>query len=127
VQKMQEELWNLYGGFQPKNETQKIFLTESVHKMNQASEMRRQRIIYASAGINPLLYFALIVGSFITIAFTMLFGTENIIPHLIMVSLLAAMIAITLFTVIAMDYPFTGNISIKPDVFINMLSSLMSS
>lgn len=127
MQKMQEELWNLYGGFQPKNETQKIFLTESVHKMNQASEMRRQRIIYASAGINPLLYFALIVGSFITIAFTMLFGTENIIPHLIMVSLLAAMIAITLFTVIAMDYPFTGNISIKPDVFINMLSSLMSS
>jgi hypothetical protein len=57
----------------------------------------------------------------------MLFGTENVIPHLIMVSLLAAMIAITLFTVIAMDYPFTGNISITPDVFINMLSSLMKS
>lgn len=89
--------------------------------------MRRQRIIYASSGINPLLYFVLFAGSFITIAFTMLFGTENIIPHLIMASLLAAMIAITLFTVIAMDYPFTGNISIKPDVFSAMLSSLMSS
>jgi hypothetical protein len=44
-----------------------------------------------------------------------------------MTSLLAAMIAITLFTVIAMDYPFTGNISIQPDVFTNMLSSLLSS
>jgi hypothetical protein len=44
-----------------------------------------------------------------------------------MVSFLAAMIAITLFTVIAMDYPFTGNISITPDVFINMLSTLMKS
>jgi hypothetical protein len=127
AQKMQVELWKLYGGFQPKNETQKIFFTESVKKLNQAAEMRRQRIIYASTGINPLLYFLLIVGSFITIAFTMLFGTENVIPHLIMVSLLAAMIAITLFTVIALDYPFTGNISIKPDVFINMLSSLMRS
>ena len=127
AQKMQEELWKLYSGFQPKNETQKIFLTESVKELNQASEMRRQRIIYASSGINPLLYFVLIAGSFITIAFTMLFGTENIIPHMIMVSLLAAMIAITLFTVIAMDYPFTGDISITPDVFIKMLSSLMSS
>jgi hypothetical protein len=127
AQKMQEELWILYSDFQPKNETQKIFFTESVKKLNQAAEMRRQRIIYASSGINPLLYFVLIVGSFITIAFTMLFGTENVIPHLIMVSFLAAMIAITLFTVIAMDYPFTGNVSITPDVFINMLSTLMKS
>jgi hypothetical protein len=69
----------------------------------------------------------LIVGSFITIAFTMLFGTENVVPHLIMVSLLAAMIAITLFSVIAMDYPFTGDISIKSDIFNHMLSSLMGS
>jgi len=85
AQKMQEELWKLYSGYQPKNETQKIFFAESVKKLNQASEMRRQRIVYASTGINPLLYFVLIAGSFITIAFTMLFGTENIIPHLIMV------------------------------------------
>jgi hypothetical protein len=127
VQRIQDKLWQLYGGFQPTNETQKIFLAESVQKMNQASEMRRQRIVYASEGIHPLLYFVLFAGSFITIAFTMLFGTENIIPHLIMTSLLAAMIAITLFTVIAMDYPFTGNVSIKPDVFTNMISSLLSS
>jgi hypothetical protein len=127
VQKIQEKIWILYGSFQPKNETQKIFFAESVKKLNLAAEMRRQRIIYASSGINPLLYFVLIAGSFITIAFTMLFGTENVIPHLIMVSLLATMIAITLFTVISMDYPFTGDISITPDVFINMLSSLMKS
>ena len=127
VQKIQEKLWKLYAGFQPKNETQKIFLAESVQKLSQAGEMRRQRIVYAGRGIHPLLYFVLFAGSLITIAFTMLFGTENIIPHLIMTSLLAAMIAITLFTVIALDYPFTGNISIQPDVFTNMLSSLLRS
>lgn len=127
VQKIQGELWELYSGYQPKNETQKIFLTESVKKLNQAAEMRRQRIVYASTGIHPLLYFVLFAGSFITIAFTMLFGTENIVPHLIMVSLLATLIAIILFTVMAMDYPFTGDISITPDVFTNMLSTLMRS
>jgi hypothetical protein len=127
AQKAQEKLWELYSGFQPKNETQKIFFAESVKKMNQASEMRRQRIFSASTGIHPILYFVLIAGSSITIAFTMFFGTENIIPHLIMVSLLAVMIAIILFTVIAMDYPFTGDIGIKPDVFKNILSTLMSS
>jgi hypothetical protein len=127
VQKTQVELWELYGNFQPKNESQKIFFAESVKKLNQATEMRRQRIVYASTGIHPILYFVLIIGSFITIAFTMLFGTENIVPHLIMVSLLAAMIAIILFTVISMDYPFTGDISITPDVFTQILSTLMRS
>jgi hypothetical protein len=127
AQKAKEKLWELYGGFQPKNETQKIFFEESVKKMNEASEMRRQRIFYASTGIHPILYFVLIAGSFITIAFTMLFGTEKIIPHLTMVSFLAVMIAIILFTIIAMDYPFTGDIGIKPDVFKNILSTLMSS
>lgn len=125
VQRTQTELWELYSGFQPKNETQKIFLAESINKLNQAGEMRQQRIVYASTGINPILFFVLITGSFITIAFAMLFGTENVIPHLIMVSLLAAMIAIILFTIVAMDYPFTGDISIKPDIFINTLSLIM--
>ncbi len=127
VQKIQEKLWLLYGSFQPKNETQKIFLMESVKKMNEAGEMRRHRIVYASSGIHPLLYFVLITGSFITIAFTMMFGTENLVPHIIMTSLLAAMIALTLFTIIVLDYPFTGNVSIKPEVFAGMLTSLMSS
>jgi hypothetical protein len=127
AQKAQEKLWELYGGFKPKNETQKIYFAESVKKLNQASEMRRQRIFYASTGIHPILYFVLITGSFITIAFTMLFGTENIVPHLTMVSLLAAMIALIIFTIIAMDYPFTGDIRITPDVFTNILSTLMSS
>lgn len=125
VQSIQDNLWRLYSGFQTKNETQKIFLAESVKKLNQASELRRQRLLYASTGLHPLLYFVLFAGSLITITFTMLFGTENIIPHLIMTSMLAAMIAITLFIIIAMDYPFTGDISIKSDAFSNVLASLM--
>jgi len=126
VEEIQEKLVRLYSGFQPKNEIQKIFLVESVKKMNEASEMRRLRLVYASTGIHPILYAILIVGSFITIAFTMLFGTENHIEQLIMTASLAAMIAFSLFTIIALDYPFTGTFSIEPDVFRNMLPALIN-
>jgi len=126
VEEIQEKLVRLYSGFQPKNEIQKIFLTESIKKMNEASEMRRLRLAYAATGIHPLLYAILIIGSFITIAFTMLFGTENHIEQLIMTSCLAAMIAFALFTIIALDYPFTGTFIIEPDVFKNMLPALIS-
>lgn len=126
VEEIQGQLVRLYSGFQPKSETQKIFLTESVKKMNEASEMRRLRLVYASTGIHPLLYAILIAGSFITITFTMLFGTENHIEQLIMTASLAAMIAFALFTIIALDYPFTGTFSIGPEVFKNMFPALIS-
>lgn len=115
VQKIQENLWKYYHGFQPKDETQKIFLAESVQKLNRASEMRIQRIDDAGQGLHAIFYFVLIIGSFITIGFTMLLSTENIIPQLIMTSMLATMIAISLFTIMALDYPFTGDINIQPD------------
>ncbi len=126
VEEIQHKIVRLYSSFQPKAENQKIFLTESVKKMNEASEMRRLRLVYAATGIHSLLYAILIAGSFITIAFTMLFGTENYIEQLIMTASLAAMIAFALFTIIALDYPFTGTFSIEPDVFKNMLPTLLA-
>jgi hypothetical protein len=125
VHDIQQEIVRLYSGFQPKNETQKIFLAESVRKLNEASELRRQRVLYAGSGLHPILYVVLFAGSFITIGFTMLFGTENFKEHLIMSSALAAMIAIILFTIISLDYPFTGKFSIDPDVFVKILPTLL--
>ncbi|PKN51776.1 MAG: hypothetical protein CVU55_10025 [Deltaproteobacteria bacterium HGW-Deltaproteobacteria-13] len=125
VHDLQEKLVRSYSSFQPQNETQKIYLAESVKKLNEASELRRQRVLYASTGLHPILYIILFIGSFITISFTMLFGTENFTEHLIMASLLAAMIAFTLFTIISLDYPFTGKYSIQPEVFIKILPTLL--
>jgi len=125
VHELQEKIVRSYSSFQPKNETQKIFLAESIKKLNEASELRRQRILYASSGIHPILYMVLFAGSFITIGFTMLFGTENFTEHLIMSSFLATMIAFSLFTIISLDYPFTGKYCIEPDVFIKILPTLL--
>ncbi len=126
AQEIQSNLWLIYTNFIPKNETQKTFLIESVRKLNDAGEFRRWRIVKAQENIQPILYFILIFGGFLTIAFTCFFGTENFVPQMIMSSMLAVMIALALFAIIALDCPFTGNISIKPDVFRTVLSSLMS-
>jgi hypothetical protein len=127
VQQAQDEIWRLFGSYIPKNETQKIFFAESVNKLNDSCEMRRMRLLQAHSGIHPILYFVLIAGGIITVAFTLFFGTENFVAQLIMTSMLAAMIAIALFTVIALDHPFIGDISVKADVFRNVLTTLMSS
>jgi Protein of unknown function (DUF4239) len=123
----QQKLWNLYAGFEPRSETQTIFFNESVRKLNEASELRRQRLLDARSGLNGLLYFILIAGGLITIFFALFFGTDNFGPQLLMTSLLAALIGLALFTIMSLDFPFTGAVSIKPEVFQTVLAALLNS
>ena len=121
VQDASEKLWSLYTSYQPVNKNQDIFLAESVQKLNKAAELRRQRIIDANTGIHSVLWFVLVIGGMITILFTLFFGTENFGAQLIMTSMLSMLIGLILFTIMGMDYPFTGNVSIQPVVFRQLL------
>jgi hypothetical protein len=127
AEQAQGALWKLYSGYLPKNETQKIFFAESVDKLNAACELRMLRLLEAHSAIHPVIYFVLIVGGVITIVFSLFFGTKNFVPQIIMTSLLAAMIGIALSTIIILDFPFTGDISVKADVFKEALATLISS
>ena len=95
--------------------------------MNDACELRRLRLLEAHLAIHPVLYFVLIVGGLITIAFPLFFGTKNFVPHIIMTALLAAMIGIALSTIIILDFPYTGDISVKADTFKTVLATLIHS
>ena len=126
VQRAQVKLWALYGGYEPKTESQKVFYAESVRKLNDAGELRRMRILDSQSGIHSSLWFVLLSGGIITILFTLFFGTENFGAQMIMSSLLATLISLILFTIMSLDYPFTGSVSISPDVFRIILQSLLS-
>jgi hypothetical protein len=117
VQAASEKIWNLYTSFIPENENQSIFFQESVEKLNEATEIRRQRILAAGPGIPSILWTVLICGGLITILFTIFFGTENFVAQLIMSSMLSTLVALSLFTIMTLDFPFTGSVSISPDIF----------
>ena len=121
VEKLMNKIWGLYTTFKPRNITEQAFFDESVKKINSFRELRRQRIMDSREGIEPLLWFVLIVGGFIIISFTFLFGAENTAAHVIMVILLSAMIGIILFTIMELDFPFTGSIAITSNAFKNLI------
>jgi hypothetical protein len=117
VERITKQIWSLYTSYQPKNSTEQSFFDESVRKLNSFREMRRQRLMDSSTGIHPLLWFVLAIGALATISFTFLFGTENLKAHIIMVVLLSLTISLILFTILELDFPFTGAISISPAPF----------
>ncbi len=124
VQTLSTKVWKLYAGYKPKTITEQIFFKEALSKKNAEGELRRQRIMDSRTGLHPVLWFVLIFGGITTIAFTFFFGTENFGAQIIMTSMLATLIALILFTIMVLDYPFTGSVRILPEAFIANLQCL---
>jgi len=117
VEMTMRKIWDLYTSYQPKNTTEVVFFDESVRKLNLFRELRRQRLMDSRSGIPPLLWFVLLAGAFSTISFTFLFGTDNLKAQMVMGILLSMIIALILFTIMSLDFPFTGNVSVSSEPF----------
>jgi hypothetical protein len=117
VETLMRKIWRNYTDYQPKTVTEQAFFIESVRKLNSFRELRRQRIMESRIGIPGLLWLVLIIGGISTISFTFFFGAENIKVQLAISMLLAVTISLILFTILALDFPFTGDIAVPSDPF----------
>jgi hypothetical protein len=61
------------------------------------------------------------------VGFTYLFGLRSTTVHTLMVAALALTIALVLFIVGALDYPFRGDVRVGPDAFESVLERFESS
>jgi hypothetical protein len=121
TQELAAKVWELTGTFEPKTEGEKAFFAEMLGKMNDAGELRRQRILDAQTGIHPMLWFVLLFGGLITVVFSFFFGSDNLVAQLVMTTLLAVLIALILFTILIMDFPFSGDMSVTSASFQQVL------
>ena len=117
VEMTMRKIWDLYTTYQAKTTTEVAFFDESVKKLNLFRELRRQRLMDSRTGIPPLLWFVLLVGAVSTISFTFLFGTDSLKAQIVMGVLLSTMIALILFTIMSLDFPFTGTVSASSEPF----------
>jgi len=115
-----ENIFSLYTSYMPQNKREEIFLSESVKNLNMLGELRRSRIFDSKQGIHPILWMVLLAGGVVTVIFTFFFGSDNHQAQILMTSLLAALIALILYTILMLDFPFTGNVSIEPTAFCQM-------
>jgi lysylphosphatidylglycerol synthetase-like protein (DUF2156 family) len=97
---------------------------QSVHDVNDA---RRDRLVDAEEGIPAILWVVLVVGGVIVVGFTYLFGMDSSLVHMLMVAAVAGVIALALFTVGTLDYPFGGGVQVGPEAFELILDRFESS
>ena len=94
--------------------------------MDTVMQDRQTRLTIDFIGINGILWMVLIVGAYVTVAFTYLFGFDRTIMQQLMIGGLSLMVGLVLFLVVAMDYPYRGSISVEPEAFRALLENLRS-
>jgi hypothetical protein len=90
-------------------------LSEMFYQLDQITSARRQRLVLCGGIVPGVIWIALFTGAALTIGFTMFFGTRNPRAEMLMTGILALMIFTVLMVIGTIDYPFTGDISVRPD------------
>jgi hypothetical protein len=116
-----KKTWKLFSDYWPATDTERIFFAEAVKKLNELMELRRMRILDSKTGVEPALWFVLISGAVVTISFIFFFGSENFRAQVLMAVLLASLLSLILLTVLLFDFPFSGDVGIKPAAFQEIL------
>ena len=111
------EIWDSYLSYEPETTREEVFFTSSVQKLNEAGELRTRRIADSRSHVHPILWSVLLVGGAITIIFSYFLVSERLRLQIVMTTLFSALIALILFTILVLDYPFAGDIGIEPDAF----------
>ena len=104
-------------GYEPRTEAGQELYAQGLDQVQRLADARRTRLVQAEEGIPSVLWVVLIVGGMVTVGFSYLFGLANTWAHRLMVVSLAGVIALVLFTISAMDHPFSGGARIGTEAF----------
>ena len=98
-------------------ERQAAIFGHMLERTSEAALDRDARLTEDSTGLNGVMWFVVLAGGFITIAFTYLFGFRQTVMQTAMIGTLALLIGLVIFLTMSLDYPFRGAISVGPEAF----------
>ncbi len=100
------------------NEWMRERKAEAAIQLWQVYEARQDRLTSVEGGsVGGVVWFALILGSLISVLLPNLFGGTRLAAHLVIVSTLAGTITLLLFAIYQLQNPFGGGVRIPPDAF----------
>ena len=102
---------------EPRSQADEQLYAEGLDQVQRLADARRTRLVAAEEGIPGVLWSVLIFGGIAAVGFTYLFGLDDTWAHRLMVMTLSAVIGLVLFTVGAMEHPFSGGARIGTGAF----------
>src|SRR5262245_56722108 len=79
-----------------------LYLVTTIH------DSRNERLDSPDGSVPTALWLVLLAGALITLGYASFFGTSNLMAQNLMPASIAALVALTAFVAIVLDFPFTG-------------------
>ena len=102
------------GGLKPANASEEILHTETMAAYGGMVEFRSKRIQNTNTGIPTVMWWVVAMGALVN-SILILFFRMRFDVHLVIGGLLSFGVGMLIFLIVAMDYPFRGEVSIGPD------------
>ena len=102
-------------GFAPTDLRGAALFTETLHQLDMVTQARRARLVVATGTVPGVVWFVLIGGAVLTVAFTFFFATDNLRAQSTMTGALTALIFSGLLVIVAIDRPFAGTVKVTPE------------
>ena len=114
-------LWLNIVRIQPKSPQEQALYNKILRDIENLSVLRNTRLLDIDASLPDMFWVAIIIGAIIAISYSVLLGAEKLWLHALLTSMLAIIIATTIFLILELDYPFIGELSAKPLSYIKIL------
>jgi hypothetical protein len=114
---LSEELEESIEGFEPGTNREQAVHTQLITLADDLGDDRELRLLESRQGVPPILWTILVIGGILTVAFTFLFGVEPPWFHRLAIAALTVVIVLVLYAIYRIEYPFTGEVRVRPDAF----------
>jgi hypothetical protein len=98
--------------------------TEAANQLWMVYQDRQTRLNESGDGVSAVIWFALLIGSLLSLALPMLFGGPRMLTHVLIISTLACTLALLIFAIYQLQNPFAGGASVGPEAFRSALERL---
>jgi hypothetical protein len=115
------EIWSAVLATPGGDAKQLVVFQNTLSKMDDFSDARRDRLLYARVGLPPIVWAFLLVSGAVTIGFSYFFGLRLIVPQMLMTAALAGTIGAALLLIAEMQTPFTGSVRLPPYGFTQLI------
>jgi hypothetical protein len=106
--------------FEPSTPGQATVKAELVHSANELFSARRARLLAANAHLPDAVWQMLIFGLGLVAVYVSLFGPHSFKIHMAVTSLTMLSIGLVFTLIIALDYPFRGDLSVDDEAYIGV-------
>jgi len=108
---------------QPANLGQSVIQAEVLKTLNDLYRARASRLSAVEGHVPYVIWWIIFLGGALTTSYTYLFGFHNFRMHLVMTSAVVMALGLVVVLIIALDWPFRGEVSVPPKAFLEVQRS----